>query len=400
VVISALVAPCSGLDLTGHRGGFSDEKSFVPEHSPAAYALGARIGVSFLEPDVISTKDGVLMVMHGNELSGTSDVAEKFPGRNTTKTISNKQQSGYFSEDFTWDEIKTLRLRARAYNGTGPLDGIYPFFKFSEMLEYVKYLAEATSSYGNLGVYPETKMATYFRSIGLPLEDKYLQTAADAGYCEFDEALAFCAATPPGRNRGEGPPGEFLIQSFYPTSLQYLQERSDFRRALLITSSTTAGPPKVDSDAKLAAIGTYASILSLPLQWGNEVFANATTRSRAAGIEVHSWVTDLDSDTYDLLVDLGVTNTFTNNAGFGVGVLSQIAGEREIMGSGRTEDKPHVAFIMMLPVFGVIVGILASNAAASRGGWRRVLGGKSVSYSDIDEQNNISVDVTMSREEL
>jgi|NorSeaMetagenome_1021524.scaffolds.fasta_scaffold27477_1 glycerophosphoryl diester phosphodiesterase len=92
----------------------SGHNSFVPEHSKAAYALGASYGATYIEPDVISTKDHVLLVMHGNELSRTSDVADKpeFADRKTTKVIDDGDGSGkstitgFFSEDFTWEEIQ------------------------------------------------------------------------------------------------------------------------------------------------------------------------------------------------------------------------------------------------------------------------------------------------------
>ena len=142
VLCTFLPAAASGLVLTGHRGGMSGTDSFVPEHSKAAYALGASYGAAFIEPDVISTKDHVLMVMHGNELGRTSDVAQRpeFADRYTTKVrhiycirpwcfvnvrvglfgahwcrtlqvvddgdgCTTSTVTGWFSEDFTWDEV-------------------------------------------------------------------------------------------------------------------------------------------------------------------------------------------------------------------------------------------------------------------------------------------------------
>jgi len=136
----------------------------------------------------VCAQDHVLFVMHGNDLNGTSDVASKFPSRAAIKLISGVNQTGYFCEDFTWDEVSTLRLKARGYGGEGPLDGIYPFFQFHEMLAYTAELARLTNRWGDLGVYPEVKMSTYFRSIGLPIEAKYLEAARDAGYCVDDDA--------------------------------------------------------------------------------------------------------------------------------------------------------------------------------------------------------------------
>jgi glycerophosphoryl diester phosphodiesterase len=257
-------------------------------------------------------------VQHGNDLGGTSDVAEKFPERVATKVISGKNVTGYFTEDFTWAEISTLRLRARAYGGQGALDGIYPFFRFSEMLEFTKTLARETNRWGELGVYPELKMPTYFRSLGLPLEEKYLQAAADAGYCTFDEA-GFCAST----TNGEAP-GPFIAQSFYSAPLKYIQSHSEFQRVVLITSVVPRGPDKIKTAAQAEAYAKYADIVALPISWGAENFTRATLLAQAAGLEVHGWTTDVDPAPYRMLVDLGVTATFSNNANFADGVLQQM----------------------------------------------------------------------------
>ena len=91
--------------VIGHRGA----SGYRPEHTLAAYALAARMGADFIEPDLVSTKDGVLIARHENEIGGTTDVAARFPDRKATKTIDGQSITGWFSEDFTLAEIKTLR---------------------------------------------------------------------------------------------------------------------------------------------------------------------------------------------------------------------------------------------------------------------------------------------------
>src|SRR5215470_4861197 len=95
--------------VIGHRGAAGHR----PEHTLASYSLAIDYGVDFIEPDLVSTKDGVLIARHENDISDTTDVAQKFPGRRTTKTIDGKRIDGYFTEDFTLAEIKTLRAKER-----------------------------------------------------------------------------------------------------------------------------------------------------------------------------------------------------------------------------------------------------------------------------------------------
>src|SRR3974377_1399699 len=95
--------------VIGHRGA----SGYVPEHTLASYFLAMQYGADFIEPDLVSTRDGVLIARHENEIGGTTDVAEKFPGRKTTKTVDGQSITGWFTEDFTLAEIKTLRARER-----------------------------------------------------------------------------------------------------------------------------------------------------------------------------------------------------------------------------------------------------------------------------------------------
>src|SRR6188768_3982793 len=97
--------------VIGHRGA----PGYRPEHSRSAYDLALEMGVDAVEPDVVVSKDGVLVVRHENETSGTTDVADRsdFADRRTTKTIDGAEHTGWFTEDFRWDELSTLRCRER-----------------------------------------------------------------------------------------------------------------------------------------------------------------------------------------------------------------------------------------------------------------------------------------------
>eukprot|EP00620_Florenciella_sp_RCC1587_P015256 CAMPEP_0182563310 /NCGR_PEP_ID=MMETSP1324-20130603/5479_1 /TAXON_ID=236786 /ORGANISM="Florenciella sp., Strain RCC1587" /LENGTH=351 /DNA_ID=CAMNT_0024776475 /DNA_START=42 /DNA_END=1097 /DNA_ORIENTATION=+ len=319
------------LEFAGHRGGMSGHESFVPEHSKAAYALGASYGATFIEPDVISTKDGILMVMHGNELGRTSDISERpeFADRETTKTIDDGDGSGsstitgWFSEDFTWEEISTLRLRSTLYDGKGPLDNIYGFLKFEEMMAYVSELSDMVGT-TTFGVYPETKLSNYFASVGLPLEDKFMQAIANAGYCGYGAGSSFCRASLAAE--GLGP---IVLQSFCPESLVLLKNMTDLPTVSLINGGDD-GIAKLSKDGEtvdadlVALIATYADILALPTSFDEDFFADAVTAAQTTGMVVHAWVADDDAGLYSRLTDLGVEATFTNNMAYGKGALDMM----------------------------------------------------------------------------
>ncbi|TQL69655.1 glycerophosphoryl diester phosphodiesterase [Nocardioides albertanoniae] len=154
----------------GHRGA----SGYRPEHTLASYELAIQQGADFVEPDVVSTKDGVLVTRHENEISGTTDVADRpeFAGRKTTKTIDGKALTGWFTEDFTLAELKTLRAKERI-PGDRPdntaYDGLFEVPTFEEVLDLVE--AKEAETGRTIGVAPETKHPTYFDSIGLSLEE-------------------------------------------------------------------------------------------------------------------------------------------------------------------------------------------------------------------------------------
>jgi glycerophosphoryl diester phosphodiesterase len=167
--------------VIGHRGA----SALRPEHTLASYAVAIRDGADFIEPDLVSTKDGVLVVRHENEIGGTTDVAAhpEFASRKTTKTVDGLQITGWFTEDFTLAELKTLRARERLADirkANTAFDGQFTVPTFDEMIEFVA--AEASARGKVLGIIPEIKHSTYFRGIGLPMEDKVLATLAAHAY--------------------------------------------------------------------------------------------------------------------------------------------------------------------------------------------------------------------------
>jgi glycerophosphoryl diester phosphodiesterase len=161
--------------VIGHRGA----SGYRPEHTLASYALAARMGADYIEPDLVSTKDGVLVARHENEISGTTDVAAhpEFADRMTTKTIDGTPVTGWFTEDFTLAELKTLRAKERIPDirqRNTIYDGRYKVPTLQEVIDLSRRLSRELGR--RIGIYPETKHPTYFQSIGLALEPPLVAT--------------------------------------------------------------------------------------------------------------------------------------------------------------------------------------------------------------------------------
>src|SRR5262245_5804812 len=156
--------------VIGHRGA----SGYRPEHTLASYRLAIDLGADYIEPDLVSTKDRVLVARHENEIGGTTDVADhpEFEGRRTTKVVDGRPVTGWFTEDFTLAELKTLRAKERL-PGVRPAntryDGRFEVPTFDEVLDLARQ--EGRRRGVTIGVYPETKHPTYFDGIGLSLEE-------------------------------------------------------------------------------------------------------------------------------------------------------------------------------------------------------------------------------------
>ncbi|WDR88196.2 glycerophosphodiester phosphodiesterase [Burkholderia ambifaria] len=159
------------VQVVGHRGA----SALRPEHTLASYRKAIEDGADVIEPDLVATRDGVLVARHENEISGTTNVSTlpQFASRKATKTIDGTQLTGWFTEDFTLAELKTLRARERipqirpantAYNDQ------FEVPTFDEIVALAKQMSAQTGR--TIHLYPETKHPTYFQSIGLPLEDR------------------------------------------------------------------------------------------------------------------------------------------------------------------------------------------------------------------------------------
>lgn len=199
--------------IIGHRGASGER----PEHTEAAYRLAIEQGADYLEPDIVVSKDGILMVRHENEIGGTTNVAtkEEFASRYTTKIIDGKEVTGWFTEDFTYNELKTLRAKERLRElrpGNRDYDNEFDILSFEELLKLIQRLEQRTGRV--IGIYPELKHPSYFKSIGLPQQDTLLKQLNIFGYRDSSDAV--------------------FIQSFEVGVLEKLSETTDIRLIQLI----------------------------------------------------------------------------------------------------------------------------------------------------------------------
>jgi glycerophosphoryl diester phosphodiesterase len=151
--------------VIGHRGACGHR----PEHTLESYKLAIEMGADFVEPDLVSTKDHILIARHENEISGTTDVATKFPDRKTEKIVDGQKISGWFVEDFTLKEIKTLKAKERLEFRSHAYDGQFDIPTFEEIIKLVQKQSKLKKR--PIGIYPETKHPSYFQSLKLPLEE-------------------------------------------------------------------------------------------------------------------------------------------------------------------------------------------------------------------------------------
>lgn len=167
--------------VIGHRGA----SALRPEHTLASYGKAIADGADFIEPDLVMTKDGVPVARHENEISGTTNVAThaEFAARKATKQIDGLPVTGWFTEDFTLAELKTLRARERLPQFRSiRYDGEFQVPTLDEIIDFVG--AESAVAGRPVGIIPEIKHGTYFQKLGLPMEDKVLAILAAHTYTQ------------------------------------------------------------------------------------------------------------------------------------------------------------------------------------------------------------------------
>lgn len=283
--------------VIAHRGA----SALRPEHTLAAYQQAIDDGADIIEPDLVITKDGVLVARHENAIAiagadgsikeATTDVADRpeFAARKATKTIDGQAITGWFTEDFTLAELKTLRTRERipaqrpanaAYNGQ---------FEVPTLQEIIDLAKAASARTGRvIGIYPETKHPTYFQTIGQPLEAPLLAVLEKNGWNHKDAPV--------------------FVQSFEVSNLLAIRQKSNVRLVQLVAASgrpydfVAQGAANTRSYADLITpeglkqVATYANAIGpfktlvVPVKDGVPGEPTAlVARARAEGLAVHIW---------------------------------------------------------------------------------------------------------------
>jgi len=255
--------------LIAHRGF----PGLRHEHTRPSYDLAIDEGADYIEPDVVATKDGHLVVRHENEISGTTDVADhpEFADRRTTKTIDGSSLTGWFTEDLTLAELKTLRTRERIPD-VRPHNTELPGEQILTFDEVVQIAAEGTARRGStVGIYVETKHPSYFAGIGLDLND-----------------LLIDALESNGLNTEEAP---VIVQSFESANLRDFDARSPLFLVRLISPKQRDELINLDDIASFAdAIGPNKDLVIPRDKRGRLGEATGLVeRSHAAGLDVHIW---------------------------------------------------------------------------------------------------------------
>jgi glycerophosphoryl diester phosphodiesterase len=330
--------------VIAHRGA----SGYVPEHTLPAYFIAIQQGADYVEPDLVITRDGALVARHENEIGGTTDVGARpeFAARKTTKHIDGTAVTGWFTEDFTLAELKTLRARERLpelRRNNARYDGVFQIPTFDEVLELVAAAdaqrAAAARAAGlppppRVGVYPETKHPSYFAGLGLHFDERMLESLRRHGYSRRSDPVC--------------------LQSFEVANLKALRAKTDLPLVQLVEA---AGQPfdftlardrrtyaDLISDAGLAEIATYADAIGpykrlvVDYDANGAVDTGLARRARAANLGVHVWTLraenhflpeslrsgadgsalgDLATEIRSLL-DAGITGLFSDHPDFAV----------------------------------------------------------------------------------
>jgi len=243
--------------VIAHRGASGER----PEHTLESYRLGIEQGADYIEPDLVMTRDGVLIARHENEIGGTTDVGDhpEFASRRRTQSIDGETLTGWFTEDFTLAEIKTLRARERLPElrpQNRAFDDRLSVPTFEEILQLAAKTNEKRPPDRRIGVYPETKHPAHFAAIGLAQEAAILATLE-----RFDYAR-------------QGSP--VFIQSFDPNNLAQLRHMTRLPLVQLLEHEL----------GDLGRIADYADAIGIAKDLATP---RGVADAHAAGLAVHVW---------------------------------------------------------------------------------------------------------------
>lgn len=322
--------------VIAHRGA----SGYAPEHTLVSYFIAIEQGADYIEPDLVMARDGVLVARHENEISGTTDVAERsqFAARRTTKVVDGESVTGWFTEDFSLQELKTLRARERIPElrpANTRLDGRLEIPTLEEILALAQGVEErrrvrarelGLAAPQPIGVYPETKHPSYFAALGLAMEERLVATLERYGY--------------------RGPDGRAFLQSFETGNLKVLRSLTRLPLVQLIEAAGAPYDLVANGDRRtyadlvtprgLAEIAAYASCIGpaksllIPRDAAGRLGTptSLVADAHAAGLGVHPWTfraesaflpagVDLEGELREFLA-VGIDGFFTDQADIGV----------------------------------------------------------------------------------
>jgi glycerophosphoryl diester phosphodiesterase len=320
--------------VIAHRGA----SGYRPEHTLASYELAIEQGADYIEPDLVITKDGVLVARHENEIGGTTDVAShpEFADRRVSKVIDGQPLSGWFTEDFTLAELKTLRAVERipaVRPANTAYDGRFTVPTLAEVIELAQRRSRELGR--SIGIYPETKHPSYFRALGLPLEERLVTQLHAAGYTE--------------------PSAPVFIQSFEVGNLRQLRSLTRLPLVQLMSAEgapfdfVLSGDARQYADLATAAgvkeIARYADAIGpeksmvIPRDAAGKLLpATRLVRdAHAAGLRVHPWTFRREDDflppdyrgrpqaEIEAFLATGMDGFFTDNPDIGAAAVRSFA---------------------------------------------------------------------------
>jgi glycerophosphoryl diester phosphodiesterase len=303
--------------VIAHRGA----NGYLPEHTLEAFKLAIQMGADYIEPDLVFSKDGILVVRHDNYLSTTTDVADHPEFVSRKRSIAGRED--WFTEDFTLSELKTLRARQSFRGRSNRHDGKYLIPAFQEVIDLAK--SESRRLGKSIGIYPETKLPAYFNRLGFDFA-VILPVVLEANDLNTRQAAIF-------------------IQSFEPGVLHRIHETSDVRLIQLVSRARAGnkharpGEPGIPlAEIKKYATGVGAEKSLLMTSAGEPT--GFVQRAKALGLTVHAWTfrddaypTQLfDSAEEELgsFLQLGIDGFFTDFPDTGVRVRNVFAESQHV----------------------------------------------------------------------
>jgi len=338
--------------VIGHRGASGS----LPEHTLESYKLAIEQGADFIEPDLVMTKDGVLIARHEPMLDGTTDVADKFPAsRRTTKMMDGVSTTAYFASDFTLAEIKTLRAKQPSASRPQQFNGLYSVPTLAEVITLAK--AESTRVGRTIGIYPEVKHSTFHAGI--------------FGANVFEDILVVQLHTAYG-NSSRAP---VFIQSFEVANLRYLNTKTDIRLVQLIDADD------VNADGSMALVAPYRQPYDFVVSGDPRLFSDLLTSAGLDFVKTYAdaigpWKPYLVKTVADGVERTGDTTLNINDrkvvGSTGVIEMAHAKGllvhtwtfRNDASGYGFKDPKAEMQFYMSLGIDGVFTDFPATGVAA------------------------------------